>query len=109
MPNGRWWAALVTFERGEAPQEILPAEAQGACGWMGAVASDDEAAHRLLVRDLEFLGIRVLEISDLQEIFEIGELENLDKHLAENFNLIEPSKKTVWGTDRKSTRLNYSH
>lgn len=98
MPDGRWWAALVTFERGEASQGILPQEAQGACGWMGAVAPDEDTACERLVRDLAFLGVRVLEISELQEIFEIDEFKNFDEHLADNFHVIEPGKLTVWGS-----------
>ena len=98
MSDGRWWAALVTFERGEASQDILPEEAQGACGWMGAVAPDEDPACTQLVMGLELLGVRVLQISDLQDVFEIDEFKNLDDHLADNFQVVELGKMTVWGS-----------
>ncbi|MBW8294949.1 hypothetical protein [Sphingopyxis sp.] len=98
MSDGRCWTALVTFERGEASQDILPEEARGACGWMGAVAPDEDTTCTQLVMDLELLEVRDLEISDLQEVFEIDEFKNLDDHLAENFQVVELGKMTVWGS-----------
>ena len=98
VPDGRWWVALVTFERGDDSQEILPAEAQGACCWMAALAADEDAARSLLMRDLEHHALRVLEISDEQEIFELHEIKEIDEHLAKNFANIEMGKRTVWGT-----------
>lgn len=98
MPDGRWWVALVTFERRDDSKEILPAEAQGACSWMAALAADEDAARSLLVRDLEHHALCVMEISDEQEIFELHEIEELDEHFARNFANIETGKRTVWGT-----------
>ncbi|HJS11120.1 hypothetical protein [Sphingopyxis sp.] len=98
MSDGRWWVALITFERGEREQEILPDSAQGACGWMIALAPDEDSARALLVSDLEHHALRVLEICDEQEVFDLGEIEDIDEHLAANFASIEPGKRTVWGT-----------
>ncbi|WBX85690.1 hypothetical protein [Sphingosinicella microcystinivorans] len=98
MSARRCWIALVTFERRGEPQNILPEEVQGACGWMIAMAPDEDAARALLIRDVEYNGLRVLEISDEQEIFEIGEIEGIDEHLAASFTEIEADRRTVWGT-----------
>lgn len=98
MPEGRWWIALVTFERRAEDQEILPEWAQGACGWMAALAPDEDEARRLLVRDVEHLGLRVLEIADEREVFDEDEIADVDDHLAANFRDFEPGKRTVWGT-----------
>ena len=96
--NGRWWLALVTFERRDEEQNILPKWAQGACGWMAALAPDEETAHQLLIRDVEHVGFRVLEIADQREVFGEDEIEEIDEHLAANLREIELGKQTVWGT-----------
>ena len=98
MTDGRWWVALVTFERRDEDQDILPDTAQGACGWMLALAPDEETARNLLVRDVEHVGLRVLEIADEQEVFGEDEVEDIDEHLASNFREMEPGRQTVWGT-----------
>jgi hypothetical protein len=98
MTDGRWWVALVTFERRDERQEILPNWAQGACGWMVALASDEDVARVLIGRDLEHHGLRVLEIADEQEVFDEEEIDEIDNHLGANFRNIEPGKQTVWGT-----------
>jgi hypothetical protein len=98
MTDGRWWVALVTFERREENQEILPDWAHGACGWMVALAPDEVTARELLVRDVEYHGLRVIEIDDEREVFGEDEIEHIDDHLAINFRDIEPGKQTVWGT-----------
>ncbi|HEV2746110.1 MAG TPA: hypothetical protein VGW34_02285 [Allosphingosinicella sp.] len=98
MTDGRWWVALVTFERRDEQQDILPVWAQGACGWMVALAPDEDTARALLVRDLEYHGLRVVEIAEEQEVFGEDEIDEMDDHLAANFRAIEPGKRTVWGT-----------
>lgn len=98
MTDGRWWVALVTFERRDNEQDILPDWANGACGWMVALAPDEAAARELLVRDVEHHGLRVIEIDDEREVFGDDEIEQIDDHLAMKFREIEPGKETVWGT-----------
>lgn len=98
MTDGRWWIALTTFERDEDEQQILPDWAHGACGWMVALAPDENAARRLLVRDLQHHGLRVAEIDKLQEVFSDEDIEDVDDHLAENFRTFEKGKSTAWGT-----------
>jgi len=98
MTDGRWWVAMVTFERREDEQDILPDWAHGACGWMVALAPDEEAAREVLVRNVEYHGLRIIEVSDEQEVFSEEEIEEVDEHLATNFREIEPGKQTVWGT-----------
>ena len=65
---------------------------------MIAIAPDDETACQLLVRDLEACGLRVLEVTDVRELFEREEIKEIDASLATNFTAIEPGKQTVWGT-----------
>ena len=98
MTDGRWWVALVTFERRNEEQDILPEWAHGACGWMVALAPDEETAARLLVRDIEHHGLCVVKIANEREIFGEDEIEETDEHLAANFRDIEPGRQTVWGT-----------
>lgn len=98
MTDGRWWVALVTFERRDQNQDILPDTAQGACGWMLALASDEDEARRLIIRDIEHVGLRVLEIDNEREVFGVDEIEEIDGHLASNFREIESGRRTVWGT-----------
>lgn len=98
MSDGRWWIALTTFERGEHKQQILPDWAQGACGWMVALAPDEEVARRILVRDIEHHGLRVVGVDKVQEVFSDEDIEEVDDHLAENFINFEEGKSTTWGT-----------
>ena len=95
---GRCWIALVTFERVDEEQEILPEWAHGACGWMAALAAGEEEASKLLIRDVEHHGLRVLEIAKLREVFDEHEVQSVDEHLATNLQEIETGKQTVWGT-----------
>ena len=88
----------MTFERRDEDSDILPDWAHGACGWMVALASDEETARGLIVRDVEYHGLRVIEIDDEREVFGEDEIERIDDHLALNFREIEPGKQTVWGT-----------
>jgi hypothetical protein len=98
MTDERRWIALVTFERGDEEQDILPDWAHGACGWMVALGPDEQTARGLLVRDVEYRGLRVLEIDNEREVFGDDEIEEIDDHLAMNFRDIEAGKQTVWGT-----------
>lgn len=98
MPDDRRWLGLVAFERARDDQEVLPDWAEGAAGWMVALAPDEDAARRLLVRDTEHHGLRVLEIEKLHECPEAAEIDEIDEHLAANLRDIEPGKQTVWGT-----------
>ncbi|MCY7281571.1 MAG: hypothetical protein LH610_11895 [Sphingomonas bacterium] len=98
MTDGQWWVARVTFERRNEEQDILPDWAHGGCGWMVALAPNEETARGLLVRDVEYHGLRVIEIDDGREVFGDDEIEEIDDYLAMNFREIEPEKQTVWGT-----------
>lgn len=98
MTDGRWWLALVTFERRDDQQEILPDWAHGASGWMVALAQDEETARAIIVRDVEYHGLNVIEFDGEREVFGEDEIEEIDDHLAMNFREIEPGKQTVWGT-----------
>jgi hypothetical protein len=98
LPDGRWWIVMVTFERLRDDQDVLGPADQGACGWMIALAPDEEAACALIVRDLEYRGLRVLEIENEREVFSDKEIAEVDEHLAYNFRNIKGGKQTVWGT-----------
>ena len=62
------------------------------------MAPDEETAGDLLIRDVELCGLRVLKVTDVQEVFGDEEIAEIDAHLAANFREIEPGKQTVWGT-----------
>jgi hypothetical protein len=94
----RTWVALVTFERTDRPQAILPDEFLGACGWMGCVADDADDVPDLIRRALSAEGLRTVEVKEVEEVGATDEVEAFDAHLAENMGCIEPGKSTVWGT-----------
>lgn len=98
MTDGRWWIALVTFKRGDEQQDILADWAQGACGWMVALAPDEDTTRALILRDVEYQGLRVLEIADEEEVFGEDEIDKIDGHLGASFRDIELGKQTIWGT-----------
>jgi hypothetical protein len=98
MAKRPYWLALVTFERRDAEQEILPDWAHGACGWMVAVAPDEDTARELLVRDVEDCKLRVLEIDKMRQVLSDQDVEAVDDQLASNLRHIESEKQTVWGT-----------
>ena len=98
MAHERFWLALITFERRNEEQEILPDWAHGACGWMVAVAPDEKTARELLVRDVECCGLRVLQVDQVREAFSHKDIEDVDDHLARNLREIEPGSQTLWGT-----------
>jgi len=41
---------------------------------------------------------RLVDIADLQEVYDLDDIEEFDEHLADNFKAIEPGKRTIWGT-----------
>jgi len=98
MGKGRWWIALVTFEPNASDQQLLPAGTAGACGWMVALAPDEDTAADLFTRDMAAWGVRVIEIEQEQEVFSDDEINEVDAHLAVNFRNMKPGERTVWGT-----------
>lgn len=98
MTYGRFWLALLTFERRDERLGMLPDWACGASGWMVAIAPDEETARELIVRDVGSCGLRVLEVDKMREAFSHKDVEVVDDHLARNLRQIEPGKHTVWGT-----------
>ena len=65
---------------------------------MLVLAPDEETARGLIVRDVEYHGLRAIEIDGEREVFGQDEIEMIDNHLAMNFREVEPGKQTVWGT-----------
>lgn len=99
MSDGRWWIAMVTFERRcERHNAILPSWASGACGWMMALAPDQDRARQFLLSDVEQNDLVVIDMEDEQEVFSEADLAGLDERLAANFRAIELGKRTIWGT-----------
>ncbi|MBI1198167.1 MAG: hypothetical protein GC203_09920 [Phenylobacterium sp.] len=93
-----WWVALVTFERSDAEQAVLPEWAQGACGWMACRASSEESVRDLLAQDLRHCGLKLLAIDSLQGAVDEGDADEIDEHLAANMRQLEAGKLSVWGT-----------
>jgi hypothetical protein len=94
----RWWVALVTFERTQADQDILPDSAQGACGWMACLSANEEAVRATIDRNLGDVGLRLLEVDRLSELIDEDEAAEIDEHLGANLKALEVGKLTVWGT-----------
>jgi hypothetical protein len=61
----------VTFEPRDEAQDILPDWARGACGWIIALAPHQQTACGLLVRDVEYHGLRVIEIDHEREVMSV--------------------------------------
>lgn len=98
LPSGRWWIAMVTFERDRPDQDVLPDTAWGACSWMFTSGQTEDEACGYLKRDLEYRGLRVVEIEDLTEVFGPDEIDDFDDHLALNVRNFEEGHRTAWGT-----------
>ena len=99
-PDGlmkQWWVTLTTFERRDERSDILPEWAQGAAGWMGVFAADEDDVRQVLSDDLAALELRLLEI-DRTVLLNTIDAEELDEHLAENLQSLEPGKRSIWGT-----------
>ena len=99
--NDALWMALVCFERGRSHivvAGILPASVRGACGWIAALASDEDLLEAKVERAFELLGLRLLEIGQSHVVDGIDEVEAVDEHLAENVRDWEPGKVFCWGT-----------
>lgn len=92
------FAALITFERTGAENDILPEEAQGACCFMAVKASDEDDLRNALAAELREIGLRLVAIDEAREI-DIDDLPNgMDPHLVENINDWGDDTRTVWGT-----------
>jgi hypothetical protein len=98
MAESTTFIALVSFERTNDATDYLPAEAQGACGYMAVTAADEDEARDSLASELRQVNLHLLAID---EVFKV-ELEDLpdgiDEHLVQNMRTWEQGKRTVWGT-----------
>ena len=98
METTRIFLALVTFERTDRSNEILPPEGQGASGWMVVAASNEDQVTRFLREDLALWRLRLLEVDKVREIDLETDPPSFDEHLLENVREWEPGCRTVWGT-----------
>jgi len=97
LPSGRWWIALVTFERDNPTQDVLPDSAWGACGWMFTSGRDEDDACGYLKRDIEHHGLKLIEVEQLTEVFGLEDIETFDDHLAANVREFEEGHRTALG------------
>lgn len=98
MTASRIYTALVTYERTSPQTAFLPAEAQGACGYMAIAAPDDDAVIETLQGALSAEALRLVEVSDITETSLQDFPDDLDEHLAENVKNWAANRRTVWGT-----------
>ena len=89
---------MVTFERINETQDTLPDWAWGACGWMFTSGQDEEEAAGYLKRDIEFHGLKLIDIDQLKEVFGPDDIDEIDDHLAANVRSFEQGHRTAWGT-----------
>jgi predicted hydrocarbon binding protein len=98
------WVALVTFERSIVDDSypdtlsVLEEGLLGAGGWMAVDAASEDDAKDELVRMLKEIGLKVVQIDDLEEIFELDQYKEFDEHLWKNVLEWEEGHLTVWGT-----------
>lgn len=98
MAANKTYTALVTFERIGPESDYLPPEAQGAVGYMAISAFDEDDLRDALLADLKCVGLRLLEIDEVQEINTNYLPDGIDAHLADNIRNWEADRRTVWGT-----------
>jgi hypothetical protein len=90
--------ALVTFENSGDVLEILPAECNGACGWMAVKAETDTQVLDALRKELSQIELKLVEVDRVTQVYSTDEIAEYDDHLAVNVAEWEPGKATVWGT-----------
>ena len=88
---------MVTFERDQDKQDILPDWAWGACGWMFTSGQDEDEACAFIERDIKFHGLKLIEIDRLTEVFGPDDIDPVDDHLAANVRSFEAGHRTAWG------------
>lgn len=98
MTKSRIYTALVTFERTSPETPFLPAEAEGACGYMAIAAPNDGAVVETLRAALSADALRLIDVSDITETSLHDFPDELDEHLAENVRNWDANRRTVWGT-----------
>ena len=92
------YVALVTFEDGGDVLDILPAECQGACGWIAVNASNEERVLDALRKELAQIELKLVEVDRVIQVHSIEEIADYDDHLARNVGEWEDGKAWVWGT-----------
>ncbi|MGA0601881.1 hypothetical protein ACO2Q3_14330 [Caulobacter sp. KR2-114] len=97
MTADPWWIAMVTIERLNRDQEILPDWALGACGWVAALAPDEDAARKRIEADMSAVGLRLMDVEDLQPVVDADEVSGVDEHLAANMRTLKAGRRTAWG------------
>jgi len=95
---GLSFIAMVTFERVTDDLGILPANAHGACGWLGVRSATGEDAAATISLALREIGLRLVEVTELVEVSSPEQVVAYDAHLAANMSVWEEGKRTVWGT-----------
>lgn len=91
------FVGLVSFDKGTDDYNELPPETEGAVGWMGGRAQNENQFIELVRVELGQLGLKLIEVEDIEEIDSIAEVRELDEHLADNMEQWEVGKMTVWG------------
>jgi len=61
---------------------------------------DEEEACEFLKRDVEFHGLKLVEVDDLIEVFGPDDIDEIDDHLATDVRDFEEGHRTAWGTIR---------
>ena len=98
LPNLDLFIGLVTFEKGDDLMSILSEFAEGAVGWMAGKAQNSDQFTELLKVELAQIGLKLLEVEDIEMIDDLSDVTEFDEHLASNMKIWEPGRMTVWGT-----------
>ncbi len=96
--EGRVFVGLVSFCKDGDMKEILPPEAEGAVGYQAGLASSPEQFQLMLQADLASIGLRLVEVENIEEVEAIEDIYDIDEHLGQNVEAWETGKTTVWGT-----------
>lgn len=98
MTHSKTYTALVSFERKNLKNPILPEEAWGAVGYMAVICKNPEEIFELFRNSLLVDDLRLIDVEEISEFTSIDQVANIDPHLANNVEEWEAGKKTVWGT-----------
>lgn len=97
------WVVLVTFERmGGVSNDILSSGIERASGYMGVLAETEWEARTTLEQELKDINLKLVETDDFCSVNSIGEISELDEHLAYNVERWEDGCDAAWGTIHES-------
>lgn len=92
------FTSLITFERGESEDSVLPPHVHGACAHIAVLAIDEDDVARLIYQHLMKLKLHTICIENITEVTSVGLIHDIDDHLAEGVVAWGKEDRFAWGT-----------